>query len=155
MSPRVDPPVASVCTLVATMPSHPRYLQFVRAMAGEGASIAGFSDDDRGRVEIAVVEGFTNVIRHVYKNAHDKPVELRLTVETGELSVFRMEIDDRGTFVDPAKIASRPLNEVRPGGLGVHLMKTTMDVVEYRRNAHGGTTLTLEKRRTDGEKDAT
>jgi anti-sigma regulatory factor (Ser/Thr protein kinase) len=155
MSPPANPSDGSLCTVAATMPSHPRYLQFVRALAGEGATIAGFSDDDRGRVEIAVVEGFTNVIRHVYKNAHDKPVELRLTVQSGSPSVFRMEIDDRGTFVDPSKIASRPLNEVRPGGLGVHLMKTTMDVVEYRRNAYGGTTLTLEKRRTDGEKDAT
>ena len=25
-------------------------------------------------------------------------------------------------------------------------MKSTMDVVEYRKNAHGGTTLVLEKR---------
>ena len=38
-----------------------------------------------------------------------------------------------------------PLDEVRPGGLGVHLIKSTMDQVEYRENAHGGTTLTLVK----------
>ena len=36
---------------------------------------------------------------------------------------------------------------MRPGGLGVHLMRSAMDVVDYRKNTHGGTTLVLEKRR--------
>lgn len=134
--------------LVAALPSHPRFLQLVRALAGEGATVAGFSDDERSRVELAVVEGFTNVIRHAYHDAHDRPVEVRVQVADGTL---RVQLDDRGTFVDPRKIASRRLEDVRPGGLGVHLMKTTMDVVDYRRNAHGGTTLTLEKRRGGGE----
>ena len=65
--------------------------------------------------------------------------------------MLHLELDDRGTFVDPSRIASRPLDQVRPGGLGVHLMKSTMDVVEYRKNAYGGTTLVLEKRRHPNE----
>jgi serine/threonine-protein kinase RsbW len=145
----VAPPVE--LALSVSMPSDPRYLQFVRTLVGEGAAAAGFSDDDRGRIELAAVEGFTNVIRHVYRDRHDRPVALRLTVPVG---VLRLEIEDHGTFVDPATIASRPLGEIRPGGLGVHLMRTTMDVVDYRRNAHGGTTLTLEKRRAPRDGDA-
>lgn len=127
----------------ATLPSDPRLLLFVRTLAGEGASAAGFSDDERGRIELAVVEGFTNVIRHAYKDRHDQPVTLRLRAPAG---LFDLQIEDRAVFVDPARIASRPLDQVRPGGLGVHLMKTTMDVVEYRKNEFGGTTLTLVKR---------
>jgi anti-sigma regulatory factor (Ser/Thr protein kinase) len=133
------------------MPSDPKYLQFVRLVAGEGAALAGFSDDDRSRIELAVVEGFTNIIRHVYGGKTDQPVEVRLRVPEG---VLHIEFDDRGTWVDPSKIASRPLDQVRPGGLGVHLMRTTMDVVEYRKNQHGGTTLVLEKRRTPAAGDA-
>jgi sigma-B regulation protein RsbU (phosphoserine phosphatase) len=33
--------------------------------------------------------------------------------------------------VEVAKIRSRPLDEVRPGGLGVHLMRSVMDHVEF------------------------
>ena len=39
------------------------------------------------------------------------------------------------------------LDTTRPGGLGVHLMRSTMDLVDYQKNPHGGTTLVLEKRR--------
>jgi anti-sigma regulatory factor (Ser/Thr protein kinase) len=136
-------PVADLA-FTARMSSDPRLLQFVRILAGEGATAAGFSDDERSRIELAVVEGFTNVIRHAYHGRHDQPIDLRLTAGGAR---FHLEIEDHGTFVDPATIASRPLDQVRPGGLGVHLMKTTMDVVAYRRNEHGGTTLTLAKQR--------
>jgi sigma-B regulation protein RsbU (phosphoserine phosphatase) len=123
--------------------SHPRFIQFVRLLAGEGASLAGFGDEDRGRIELAVVEGFTNVIRHGYGGRTDQRVDIRLEAPPGRL---RIEFVDWATFVDPSKIVSRPLDQVRPGGLGVHLMKSTMDVVEYLKNAQGGTTLVLEKR---------
>ncbi len=125
------------------LPSHPRYLEFVRLMAGEAAAIAGFADEDKGRIELAVVEGFSNVIRHGYGNATDRRIDLHLWIPAGAV---KFEIEDWGTWVDPAKMVSRPLDQVRPGGLGIHLMKSTMDVVEYRRNPHGGTTLVLEKR---------
>jgi anti-sigma regulatory factor (Ser/Thr protein kinase) len=127
------------------LPSHPRFLAFVRLLAGEGASLAAFSDEDRDRIELSVVEGFTNVIRHAYKGATDQRIDVRLSIVPGGL---RVEIEDWATYVDPARIASRPLDQVRPGGLGVHLMKATMDVVDYQRNRHGGTTLILEKRKT-------
>ena len=123
--------------------SHPRFIQFVRVLAGEGAALAGFGEEDRGRIELAVVEGFTNIIRHGYRGKTDEPIEIRVEVPPG---AFRMELSDRAPFVDPSKIASRPLDEVRPGGLGVHLMRSTMDRVDYLKNARGGTTLVLEKR---------
>jgi anti-sigma regulatory factor (Ser/Thr protein kinase) len=130
-------------TVRTSLVSHPRFIQYVRVLAGEGALLAGFNEDDCDRIELAVVEGFTNVIRHGYGGRTDQRIEIRLEAPVGR---FRMEIEDWATYVDPSKIASRPLDQVRPGGLGVHLMKSTMDVVDYLKNAHGGTTLVLEKR---------
>ena len=130
-------------TIHAQISSHPRFIQFVRVLAGEGALLAGFTDEDHDRIEIAVVEGFTNIIRHGYGGRTDQRIEIRLEAPPGR---FRMEFEDWATYVDPSRIASRPLDQIRPGGLGVHLMKSTMDVVDYVKNAHGGTTLVLEKR---------
>lgn len=124
------------------IPSHPRYLALVRLLAGEGATAAGFPEEERDRIELSVVEGFTNVIRHAYRDRTDQRIDIRVTAPPGRL---RVEIEDWGTWIDPSRIASRPLDQVRPGGLGVHLMKSTMDLVDYRKNDHGGTTLVLEK----------
>ena len=135
-------------TVNARLFSHPRFIQFVRVLAGEGALLAGFGEEDCDRIELAVVEGFTNIIRHGYGGRTDQRIEIRLEAPSGR---FRIEFEDWATYVDPSRIASRPLDQIRPGGLGVHLMKSTMDVVDYVKNAHGGTTLVLEKRGSSNE----
>jgi anti-sigma regulatory factor (Ser/Thr protein kinase) len=124
------------------LPSDPKYLPLLRAVVDQGAALAGISSWDRDRVLLALTEAVTNVIRHVYKDRQDQPIELLVHATPGSL---RLELVDFGRFVDPARICSRPLDEVRPGGLGVHLIRSTMDVVEYKQNGHGGTTLTLVK----------
>ena len=128
--------------LSMTVPSDPRYLPMVRAIAQQGASLAGFEDEDCHNIVLAVTEALTNVIRHAYQGDSDRRIDLVLQADKAG---FRLDIIDYGEFIDPALIASRPLDEIRPGGLGVYLMKTTMDEVEYIKNTHGGTTLTLVK----------
>jgi anti-sigma regulatory factor (Ser/Thr protein kinase) len=134
--------------------SDPRYLPMVRALVDQAAVLAGIGGDDRYRVLLAVTEAVSNVIRHVYKDRHDQPIEIGLRATPGALT---LELEDYGRFVDPTRICSRPLDEVRPGGLGVHLIRSTMDVVEYKQNPHGGTTLTLVKHASSeassGQKD--
>jgi anti-sigma regulatory factor (Ser/Thr protein kinase) len=133
---------ADADTVRLVVPSHPKHLPLVRAFVEQAAEIAGFGTDDRERIVLAVTEGITNVIRHSYHGDTDRRIDLTLCAPPG---TFHLEIQDYGRFVDPTQIASRPLDDVRPGGLGVHLMKATMDRVEYRRNEAGGTTLTLVK----------
>ena len=134
-----------------TLPSHPKYLPLVRSVVHEAATLAGFEADLTQRLLLAVTEAMTNVIRHAYGGAEDRPVDLEVVATPGEL---RLDLVDYGCFVDPKYIESRPLDEVRPGGIGVHLIKSTMDRVEYTRNAHGGTTLTMVKRAGAGNAHA-
>jgi anti-sigma regulatory factor (Ser/Thr protein kinase) len=35
--------------------------------------------------------------------------------------------------VDPAKMQGRKLDEIKPGGLGLHFIRQSMDVVEFKR----------------------
>ena len=125
-----------------TLSSHPKYLPLIRAVVQEGAALAGFDGEGTQEILLAVTEAVANVIRHAYANETDKRIDFELSVDA---PTFRLDIIDYATFVDPKLIASRPLDDVRPGGLGVHLIKNTMDRVEYRKNSHGGTTLTLVK----------
>jgi anti-sigma regulatory factor (Ser/Thr protein kinase) len=55
--------------------------------------------------------------------------------------------------VDPSSIKSRDLDDLRPGGLGVHIMNSCMDCLEYRRAKGGGTILTMVKRVSSAGKD--
>ena len=48
----------------------------------------------------------------------------------------------RGTEVN---ILPRPLNKVRPGGLGTHFIREIMDRVEYVQGDHGCMTLVLTR----------
>ena len=130
------------------LPSHPRHLPLIRALVEEGAAAAGFDAPERERIALAVTEGVTNVIRHGYGGATDRPIQILIDSPNG---VFRLAISDHGQFVPESRIRSRSLDDVRPGGLGVHLMRSTMDTVEYSENAWGGTTLTLTKRLPPGE----
>ena len=126
-----------------TIPSDVRYLEAVRTMIQETAALSGLGREAASQVELAVTEGCANVIRHCYCNAETERIDL---VFTFSKDVYEVRIDDYGTFVDPALIKSRALEDVRPGGLGVHLMQKVMDEVSYTKNRWGGTSLTMRKR---------
>ncbi|MGH7163598.1 MAG: ATP-binding protein [Planctomycetota bacterium] len=126
-----------------TVVSDPRYLSPIRAVVREAAEIVGLSEEEGTELQLAVQEGCANVIRHCYRSRPDRRIDLEFNF-TGDALVIR--IDDYGRFVDPSCIQGRDLEDVRPGGLGVHFMKKIMDEVTYRRNGWGGTTLTMVKR---------
>ncbi len=92
----------------------------------------GFTEEQATKIMLAMDEALVNVIRHAYGGAHDKPIfiDMRGTEDNGRIGL-RVLIRDEGRKVDPAKIRSRDLDDIRPGGLGVHLMKSIMDVVEF------------------------
>jgi anti-sigma regulatory factor (Ser/Thr protein kinase) len=112
-------------------------------MIRETAALAGLARDAAAEVELAVTEGCANVIRHCYCNSDRERIDLVFTFAS---DAYEVRIDDYGTFVDPSRIRSRPLDDVRPGGLGVHLMQKAMDEVTYTKNRWGGTSLTMRKR---------
>ena len=113
-----------------------------------GRFFAATNVDDAVRypVELAAEEIFTNLVRH---NASGGPrIEVRLRLEEDELLLsvtdfdaprFDIERDAPDTDVD------QPLESRGPGGLGLFLVKTMMDRVEYR-HENGNGTVTLHKR---------
>src|SRR5687768_7458336 len=107
--------------------SQPRYLSVARAAVETAALRMGLDEDQAGKVTLAVDEAIANVIRHGYKGEHDRPIWVRMTPVTRD-GVPGMEIiiEDECTGVDLKKIKGRALEEVRPGGLGVHIITGVM-----------------------------
>ncbi len=102
----------------------------------------GFDDCATELMVLALDEACTNVIRHAYAN-ECKPVRLEMV---GLKNLVRFTLRDYGTTCDPKKIRSRNLDEIRPGGLGVHIIKQAFDTVSYLPQLKG-TRLVLEKMR--------
>lgn len=109
-------------------PSDPRYLGVVRGAIERFASLVGFDEEECRWITLAVHEALTNVIRHAYQNQHDKPVQVRLTERDGGMEVLLV---DHGKGVKPEQMAGRALEDVRPGGLGLHMIREIMDQTEY------------------------
>lgn len=138
--------------------SNPLYLSGTRELVAGVARRLGFADDACNQIALAVDEALANVIRHGYQRAPDKPIWISLfpSAEPGRSGPFgdscpcqslRIVIEDEARQVDPAVIKSRDLDEIRPGGLGVHIIRTVMDHVSYEKRDKLGMRLTMIKNR--------
>jgi len=102
--------------------------KLVRRFIEEWALTAGYSDLERGRIVLAADEATTNIIRHTYQSVPDQPIILSASIEDG---LFHLRLRDFGPGVDASELKGRELEEVRPGGLGLHLLHTVFSVVEH------------------------
>jgi serine/threonine-protein kinase RsbW len=137
--------------------SNPLLLAGVRELVHQTARRFGFEDDVAGHMALAVDEALCNVIRHGYQQAPDRPIWLSLFAEgvgpTGRAcggrpcpDQLRIVIEDEAPHVDLAKIKSRDLDEIRPGGLGVHIIKSVMDAATYSQRSPIGMRLEMIKK---------
>ena len=118
--------------------SHPTFLCVVRGALEPLMESIGFSGVENRAIIRGVDEAVSNIMRHSYKGCPDNPIEVycnRLgrrmngTTEQG----IEVLLYDCGPAVDTTKIQPRPLDEIRPGGLGLHIIRGSMDAVEYKR----------------------
>lgn len=123
--------------------SCPTNLAAVRGCVESLAASAGFGDEWRFRIVLAVDEALANVIRHGYCGRTDGEIHLRASIPPG--GGIRLEIEDECPTVDPASIRDRNLEEVRPGGLGWPIIRETFDRHEWRPRGDVGMYLLLER----------
>ncbi|MFQ5693691.1 MAG: ATP-binding protein [Nitrospinota bacterium] len=130
------------------IPSDPSFLRMVRKAVETICAMGGLDEEERCKVVLAVDEACTNIIRHSYDGATDQPI-----ICTGEIDdgVINIALRDFGKKVDPSRIKPRELDDVRPGGLGVHIIREVMDTVDFRDCGEKGTLLRLQKRLPVGE----
>jgi serine/threonine-protein kinase RsbW len=125
----MDPPLKRL-TLPASAGSISAFSEFVR----DGAAAAGIATQEFGKLELVLEEILINVARYAY------------TPETGAVEVaytpagphkIRIEIADFGRVFNPLEAdppdLSRGLADRPIGGLGVFLVRSMVDSIDYRR----------------------
>lgn len=138
------------------MMSQPRFLAAARSMVLHFAQRLGFPDSTCGQISLAVDEALCNVINHGYERKPDGRIWVNLwSLDGEERPGVKIVIEDRAKQVDPAVIKPRNLDEIRPGGLGVHIIREVMDEARYERRDGGGMRLSMVKRASaDADADA-
>lgn len=131
-----------------TLVSNTRYLAAARALVSAFASTIGFDEVGCGQITLAIDEALCNVIRHGYQKEDGRPIWLHLSpVEhDGKPVGLRLVIEDEARQIEPDQIRGRDLENVRPGGLGVHIIRELMDEVTYQKREKQGMRLTLVRR---------
>ncbi len=116
------------------------HLAEVRQAVRDFLSACHYDECQTELLVLALDEACTNIIRHAY--GHEaKPVRLEMSLLSDRV---RFVLRDYGRSCDPSHIRSRALEDVRPGGVGVHIIKQAFDHVAYEPQPRG-TRLTLEK----------
>lgn len=127
-----------------TIDSDPRELKRVRARVREVLGASGCAETIVRDVVIAINEACMNVIQHAYKGDASGAIVVQIDEGDGELE---FHLRDFAAPVDCTAIKPRPLEELRPGGLGTHFIREIMDECEYGNVAGGaGNFLRMKKR---------
>ena len=111
------------------------------------AKSAGLSEAEVYAVQLAVDEASTNIIEHGY--GQECPDRIDITCEILEDGLKVVIYDDAEPF-NPETVPEPQINvsldDVKPRGLGIFLMRQMMDEVCYEPTPDKGNTLTMIKR---------
>lgn len=117
------------------LPANSENLDIIRKFISGIAENMGFSEEEIYQIELAVDEACSNVIRHAYVGRDNEKDGILVTVKTKPKQIV-ISITDTGVGFNPNSIKTPNMDEylkrMKPGGLGLHLIKTLMDEVSFR-----------------------
>ncbi|MGY8815918.1 MAG: ATP-binding protein [Gammaproteobacteria bacterium] len=106
------------------LPAKADRLALVRAVVQRAVETAGCDDSLGQKLVIAVNEACMNIIQHAYHGVNDGKFELAVWKDVNML-YFRLT--DQADHIDLNSVKSRDLDDIKPGGLGIHFISEIMD----------------------------
>ena len=121
--------------------SHTGNLALMRGCVRDFLDGYPFSEKERLLMVLGVDEACTNIIRYAYRLREDQPIALSME---GLRKCVRMRLRDYGEQVLPHAMKGRSHDIIKPGGLGLYLIRRAFDDVDYLHKSRG-TELVLTK----------
>jgi anti-sigma regulatory factor (Ser/Thr protein kinase) len=122
--------------------SEPRLLNILRSVVRFRAQEAGFPDNESECLAMAIDEAAANIIRHTYGGRTEDLLALEVRGYQDRLEFI---LEDWGPKVCENLIRPRPLEELRPGGLGTLFITSFVDECSYDPEFKNGNRLKLVK----------
>jgi len=131
-----------------TIPASPPWFGTIRNLVIQLSRNCGVDDRNAGSIALVIDEAVSNIHRHGYLGSHEEMLNIEIKgYQATQSSPWKIQIciEDRAKQVELNRIKSRKLDDIRPGGLGVHLINTIMDTATWTHRKHGGMRLVMEK----------
>ncbi len=118
--------------VIRRVPARLESIRLLTGLVSDLAERARLSDQAIFDCRLAVDEACMNIIRHAY--AQQPGGEIEVVVEVGEGQCI-IHLTDFGESYNPNQVPlprkGDPLEEAKPGGLGLFLMRSVMNEVHY------------------------
>ena len=125
------------------IPAEPGHLAEVRSFVRTATADLGASPAVSADLVQAVDEAVSNVIFHGYAG---QPGEVVIEAEASDGKI-EIRVLDRSRLFDPTAAPTAditvPVRRRKPGGMGIHLVRTSTDEVHHRAREDGGNELRL------------
>lgn len=105
----------------------PECLYGLRHRVAQAVQAAGGGPETAADVMLAVDEACQNIIRHGYGGKGEVALEIRRTSD----GMIEVQLIDFAPPAELDKIRPRCLDDIRPGGLGTHFIRSVMDEVAF------------------------
>lgn len=115
--------------------ARPDRLKLVRRAVSEAAALCGCGETLARDLILGVDEACQNVIRHAYGDDPGGEMIVEIRRRGNELVIL---LRDFAPPVNVDKVRPRNLDDLRPGGLGTHLIRQVMDEVAFLPPPPGG-----------------
>ncbi len=123
-----------------SLPGKPEYVSIARLTASVIANQMGFNIDDVEDIKVAVGEACNNAVLH--GKSPEEVFEIQFEIQAGRMII---EVRDNGNGFDMDEYQAPELGELKENGLGIFIMKTLMDEVDFIPVENNGTTIRLVK----------
>ena len=108
--------------------SHSANLALMRKYVRRFLETYPFSEKERMLMVLGVDEACTNIIRYAYELRDDELISLSME---GLRDCVRLRLRDYGKQAPRHAMKDRPRRTIKPGGLGLHLIRNAFDKVDY------------------------
>lgn len=109
------------------------------------AGAAGFDEDDRHKIGMAVRESIINAIQHGNANDPGKKVRMSLEIDPRELTITVAD-QGRGFHLEAMPDPRDPENILRTSGRGIFIIRSFMDDLRVDSGRNGGAKVIMVKR---------
>lgn len=132
------------------LPNSLAALTQLHTIVGQFCQRRAIHPDTEFKIDLALEEVFTNIVRHGYDDSHPHEIMIRLRSNRDRI---RISVEDDGRHFNPllapALDVTAALAERRVGGLGIHLVRHLLDQVRYQRRPDGNRLILIKRLRKE------